>query len=134
MLKWVIVVLIALAVASPWSSFAQLPTDFAQAWENLQQVQSGQKNWSELSGEEQLDVLRLMQIMRPDPPSDDPDCTDAWDDAGSAADDLERYAKKLAKCAGSGGYDDDCNREWRKTKRAYSNYDSAVSDVQSNCD
>ena len=43
-------------------------------------------------------------------------------------------AKKLAKCAGSDDYDDDCYSEWRRTKSAYSDYESAVSEVQSNYD
>ncbi len=71
--------------------------------------------------------------------------------SSEGADDFERRAKKLQRCAGYMDFSDDCYSEFRKVKReyrnsevcyreykrtksAFSDYESAVSDVSSYCD
>ena len=66
--------------------------------------------------------------------SDSEDCRDAKDNASSYADDLARYSKKLKKCAENKRFSNNCNREFRKTKRSHRNYKSAVSTAQSECE
>jgi len=61
------------------------------------------------------------------------DCTDARDNAESAASDLGGYARRLQQCAESEDFGDDCSTEFRRVKSAYSDYESAVSDVSSYC-
>jgi hypothetical protein len=62
------------------------------------------------------------------------DCTEARDDAESAASDLEFSARMLQMCASNEDFSDDCSSEFYRAQSAHSDYESAVSDVQSYCD
>ena len=112
--------------------FAQ---DFDRALRNYQAIASGQKTFQELSPTEQREVIWVIKLLGSSGGVDNGsgECRDARSEAQSAADDLERRAKKLMRCAKSENFDDDCRREFRKVKSAHRNYESAVSEVQSYC-
>ena len=61
-------------------------------------------------------------------------CEDARNDAESAASDLAGYARRLQQCAESVNFSDDCYTEFRRVKSAYDTYESALSDVSSDCE
>lgn len=60
-------------------------------------------------------------------------CEDATSEAESAASDLAGYARRLQQCAENEDFSDDCYTEFRRVKSAYDSYESAVSEVSSNC-
>jgi hypothetical protein len=61
-------------------------------------------------------------------------CAEAKEEAESAADDLESAARQLMSCASSDDFSDDCFSEFLRVQSAHSDYDSAVSEVSSECD
>lgn len=109
--------------------------DLQRGFKNYQAIASGEKKFDQLSAEEQTEVLIIYRMLSaPSGPSNNSyECRDAWDQAESAADDLASYAKRLKNCAEGRDFDDDCYSEFRRTKSAYDDYESAVSDVQSYC-
>jgi cysteine synthase len=58
----------------------------------------------------------------------------SYDDAESAAGELSSAANRLKSCAENQDYDDDCSSEMHRAKSAHSDYESAVSDVDDECD
>lgn len=61
------------------------------------------------------------------------ECRDAIDVADAAAGDLASYSRRLQRCAESGDYSNDCSSEFRRVKSAYSDYETASSNVTSEC-
>ncbi|MFX0115215.1 MAG: hypothetical protein ACFFB3_11770 [Candidatus Hodarchaeota archaeon] len=61
------------------------------------------------------------------------ECREAKERARSAADELAYYAKRLKGCAENYDFSDDCYTEYRRTKNAFDEYESAVSEVSSEC-
>jgi hypothetical protein len=109
--------------------------DYQRAQQNYVSVVTGKKQFKSLSQEEQTEVRIFAQMLKSKPPDGaSSDCQDAWEEANSTADDLTGYAKKLKRCAESKDFDDDCSREFRRVKSSYSDYEDAVSSVQSECD
>ena len=108
--------------------------DINRAMQNYQAVTSGTKRIQDLSPEEKSEVLAVFQANRNSCDDDDTDCCDAIDDADSSSDDLESSAQSLATCASNDDYSDDCWSEFTSVQSAHSDYESAVSDVDSNCD
>lgn len=116
---------------------------FATLESNAQDLQRGARNYYEivagkvtlesLSDEERNEVFLFYQLTRA-PPNDSPDCQDAWSDAQSAASELASSASSLKQCAEAEDFDDDCGSEFRRVRSAHSDYESAASDVSSNCD
>lgn len=76
-------------------------------------------------------MARMLRQTAPDDATEE--CKDAHDDARSAADDLSSAASRLKSCADDLNFDDDCYSEMRQVRSAHSNYESAVSDVRSEC-
>lgn len=65
--------------------------------------------------------------------ADTEECRDAREQAESYRDDLEGYVKRLYRCVEGNDLTDDCDSEFRRVKSAYSDFESAVSDVSSYC-
>jgi hypothetical protein len=117
---------------------AALPQEFnyQRAMTNYRAVIAGQKKLEQLSPQEQKEVLAMVRVMRAKTSPADGDseeCIDAKERAESAASELADYARRLKNCAESGDTSDDCNSEFRRVKSAQYDYESAVSDVSSNC-
>jgi hypothetical protein len=64
---------------------------------------------------------------------DSENCRDAKDNASSYSDDLESYAGRLKRFAENKIFSDDCYSDFRRTKSSHDNYESTVSNVQSEC-
>lgn len=62
------------------------------------------------------------------------DCEYAKGSAESAASELASYARRLEQCAENEDFSDDCDLEFRRVKSSYEDYESAVSDISSDCD
>lgn len=62
------------------------------------------------------------------------ECPDAKSEAEAYRADLEKYAKRLYSCAEENDLTDDCHGEFRRIKSVYSDFEDAVSEVESYCD
>ena len=109
--------------------------DYKKAYQLYLQVLNGEKKFENLTTEEQEQVLIIRRIIANS--SDDSgseECRDAKEHARSAADELAHYAKRLKGCAENYDFSDDCSSEFRRTKNAFGEYESAVSDISSECE
>ena len=109
--------------------------NYQKAYQLYQQVVRGEKKLENLTSEERRQVMIIHRALSSS--SDDEgseDCREAKESARSAADELAYYAKKLKSCAENYDFSDDCYTEYRRTKNAFDDYESAVSDVSSECD
>lgn len=109
--------------------------DSKKAFEMYRRVMEGELKFEDLTADEQRTILDVHRILRNTAPSDASEvCSDAHDRASSASDDLSSAAGRLKSCAESRNFDDDCSSEMRRARNAHSDYESAVSDVSSECD
>ena len=116
------------------SSFAQSGCYTNEYIALYQQVIAGQKDFKLLNKQEQNCVVVISSVLsRSNAPKNTNACQDAWDNANSAADDVATYAKRLISCVEGGDHSDDCYSEARRVKSYHSDYESAVSDVDSEC-
>lgn len=114
---------------------AQSQFDYKRALANLQAIRNGTKTFQQLSPQEQTEVQVLARMLsRPSAPEGSSECHDAWDRASSAAIDVSDYSRRLQRCVEAGDYQDDCHSAFRSVKSAYDDYESAVSDVSTECD
>lgn len=115
-----------------------LTLDYKRGMENYNAILAGGKNFDSLSQDEKKEVISIVNIMKRSSSSysesDSEECREAKDNASSYADDLANYTKKLKNCAESKSFSDDCYWEFRRTKNSHSDYESAVSEVQSECE
>lgn len=112
--------------------FAQ---DLQRGLRNYQEIMSGKKKLEQLSPQEQQEVIiihRRVQAQRQGS-NKSPACRDALTRAENAASDLADYARRLRNCAEAQDYTDDCSTEFRRARSAHSDYEDAVSFVNSNC-
>lgn len=65
---------------------------------------------------------------------EDQACAVARDAAQSAASELASTSQRLSRCAANEDFENDCSTEFRRVRFAHSDYESAVSEVQSDCD
>jgi hypothetical protein len=108
--------------------------DYQRAMRNLQAIRSGQKTMNQLSPHEQTEAQALARLLaRPHAPNEAPDCRDAWDRTASAADEVASYADRLKRCVEAGDFTEDCSTEFRRVRNAHGDYESAVSQVNSEC-
>lgn len=129
----ILVLSIFLTFASSVIVNAQSP-NYDQALKLYLQVINGQKKMQELSPEQQHQVIIIHRIIsKTSDGNTSSECQDARDRARSAADDLATYARRLKSCAENHDYSDDCSSEYRRTKNAYRDYETAVSEVSSHC-
>lgn len=82
-----------------------------------------------------LSVSTLVGLALPSPIEAGPaECRDAVDDYNSALDDVSGALRSYADCvSGSDGHDD-CYSEFSRLRSAQDDFESAVSDYQSECD
>jgi hypothetical protein len=100
-----------------------------------QKVISGKINFEELSPEQQFQVIEIHKALKRNRcPGCSRECRDAKEDAESHRSELEGYVKRLYRCVEDNDLKNDCSSEFRRVKSAYSDFESAVSNVGSNCD
>lgn len=115
------------------STIAQTGTDYQDAFKLYLQVIRGEKKFEELTAKEKQQVIMIHGIMSRDNYNNE-ECREAREEAESAAVELETAARRLANCAGTHDFSDDCYSEFRRVKSAYDDYESAVSRVCAECD
>jgi hypothetical protein len=109
--------------------------DWQRAFRNYQEVIEGKKKLEQLSPQERQEVFnvhRRVQAAQADSGASS-DCRDAKSRAESAASELATYARRLRNCAEAQDYSNDCSSEFRRTRSAHGDYESAVSSVNSYC-
>jgi hypothetical protein len=112
--------------------FAQ---DLQRGFRNYREILAGRKKLDQLSPQEQQEVLIVFRRIQAaeNKAGKSSACRDAQQQAESAASELADRAKKLQNCAESQEYSEDCSTEFRRVRSAHSDYESAVSSVQSEC-
>lgn len=114
--------------------FAPVYADNNEEFRLYQQVITGQKKLEQLTPEQKQQVITIHGIMnRSSCDGCSIECSDAKDQAESYRSDLESYANRLYRCVEGNDLTDDCSSEFRRVKLAHSDFESAVSDVSSNC-
>lgn len=110
--------------------------DLQRGLKNYQDVMAGRKKLDQLTQQEQQEVLIIFRRMKAAQSRNGKSaaCRDALDRAESAASELADRARRLRNCAEAQDYSDDCDTEFRRTRSAHDDYESAVSSVQSECD
>lgn len=121
-----------LLLSSAPQSFAQ---DLQRGFRNYQEIMAGRKKLDQLSAPEQQEVLIVFHRVKAaqNKTGKSSACRDAQEQAESAAAELADRARKLRNCAESQDYNEDCSAEFRRVRSAHSDYESAVSSVQSDC-
>jgi hypothetical protein len=61
------------------------------------------------------------------------DCSDATSTYNSAISDVSDAIRRYTRCLSSSNAHDDCSSEFRRLKNAQSDFESAVSDYESEC-
>jgi len=107
--------------------------DAQRAIKNYQAVQSGKVSFESLSEAEKTELGLLIMASKSKPPKDTRECKESWESAESKASQLSDYSNQLKRCIDAGNYEDDCSTKFRNVKYAYSDYESAVSQVHSEC-
>ena len=109
--------------------------DLQRGLRNYQEIMAGWKKLDQLSPQEQQEVLIIFRRVKAaqNKTGKSSACRDAQERAESSASELADRARKLRNCAESQGYTDDCSSEFRRVRSAQSEYESAISSVQSDC-
>ena len=109
--------------------------DWQRGFRNYKEILEGKRKLEQLSPQERQEVLSVYrQIQSSQTRSGvSPECRDAKIRAESAGSDLADYARRLRSCAEAQDYSDDCSSEFRRTRRAHSDYEDAVSSINSYC-
>ena len=119
----------------PVNCNGQSSFDYQKAYKLYMEVIRGDKKFENLTPNEKEEVIVIHRIAKSGYSDDSSEeCREAREEAESAASDLENAARRLANCAASQDYDDDCSSEYYRVRSAYDDYESAVSDVSSYCD
>jgi hypothetical protein len=106
----------------------------AQGMELYRDVLSGRRTQESLTLEEQQLVTIAVRVLRASSSrSSNSECREARERARSAADEVASYTRKLGSCVDSDDFTDDCSTEFRRVRNAHSDYESAVSSVNSYC-
>lgn len=122
-----------LPVGVPAGAYAQ-QSDWKKAVELYRDVISGRRKMESLTAEERAMVLAVHRSLRRAAPSGaSSECRDALERAQSAASEVASYSRRLSSCVEDGDHRDDCSSEFRRVRNAHSDYESAVSEVQSYC-
>lgn len=113
-----------------------LSQDLQRGLRNYQEVVAGRKKLDQLTPQEQQEVLAVYRRLRAaqSQGGNSASCGDARERAKSAASELADRSRKLRSCAEAQDYSDDCETEFRRVRNAYSDYESAVSSVKSECE
>jgi hypothetical protein len=108
--------------------------DFDRALRNYRAVTSGRAELSQFPPNQRQEIYTAMNMIHRQSCDGPPNCCDAQKKAEDAAVDLESYASDLVSCAANRDFYDDCYSEYSNTEYAYSDYEDAVSEVDSECD
>lgn len=128
-----------MAILLALTGVAAQAQDLQRGLRNYQDILAGRKTMQQLSRPELEEVIRVHRIVQSNQAGGRGDgakslrCQNARTDAQSKASDLADYARKLRNCAEAGDLSDDCETEFRRTKNAFQDYESAVSTVGSEC-
>lgn len=116
-------------------SVATCAQDFQRGLRNYQDIMAGRKKLEQLSPQERNEVIQVHRLLRSRQSGEgkSPECRNAINEARSAASDLADQAGRLKRCAEAEDFQEDCSSEFSRTRSAHSDYESAVSDVGSNC-
>lgn len=104
-----------------------------QDYQLYQSVVSGQKSLEDLTEDEKRRVFIIHSVLSNSTDNENSDCQNAKEEAESTRNDLIGYTKKLKSCLEYSDLTDDCYSEFRRVKSYHSDYESAVSEVQSYC-
>ena len=109
--------------------------DLQRGFRNYQEIMAGRKKLDQLSPQEQQEVLIVFRTVKAaqNKTGKSSACRDAQGRAESAASELADRSRRLRNCAESQDYSEDCSSEFRRVRSAHSDYESAVSSVQSDC-
>jgi hypothetical protein len=108
--------------------------DLQRGIRNYQDILYGRKKLNQLTPQEQQEVLIISRRVRAGRSSGkSSECRDARERAASAASDLATYSRRLQSCAESEDYSDDCSSEFGRVRSTHSDYEDAVSEVNSEC-
>ena len=131
-MRILLTILLLVGISSWEQASAQ---DWQRAFRNYQDIIEGKKKLEQLSPQERQEVFNVHRRIQAAEANSgaSPDCRDARNRAESAASDLADYARRLRSCAEAQNYSDDCSSEFRRTRNAHSDYESAVSSVNSYC-
>lgn len=98
------------------------------------QVISGKRTLDSLTPQQRQQVIEIhTAISRNSCEGCSDDCRDAKSQANNYRSDLEGYAKRLYRCVEDNDLKDDCDSEFRRVKNAHSDFESAISRVNSYC-
>ncbi len=125
-----------LALSAYCSAFAFADQfNLQRGYENYARLLNGQLQLQSLSDVERQEVMFVIRMFQSSAPADSSsECKEAYDDANNASDELSSTAQRLKNCAESKQFEsDDCSSEMRRVRSAHSDYESAVSEVQSEC-
>ena len=108
--------------------------DLQRGLRNYRDIVSGKKKLEQLSPQERREVLLVARRMRSaNRTGKSRECRDALARAEEAGSELASSARRLANCAESEDYEDDCSSEFSSARSDHDDYEDAVSDVQSHC-
>jgi hypothetical protein len=112
------------------------PQDLQRGLKNYQAIIRGEKTLSQLSPQEQKEVILVYSRIKPRQSEyeESSNCEYARARARSAASELSDYARRLRNCAESADFGNDCSTEFRRVKNSHSDYESAVSEISSYCE
>ncbi len=116
-------------------AFPVTAQDLQRGLRNYQEIMAGRKKLDQLTPQEQQEVLIIFRRVKAaqDKTGKSSACREAQERAESAASELADRARKLRNCAESQDYSEDCSSEFRRTRNAHSDYESAISSVRSEC-
>lgn len=116
-------------------SFPATAQDIDRGFRNYQDIISGRKKLEQLSEPEKNEVFRVHRLVTAKSGGEgkSPNCEDSRSKAKRAASELADYSRRLRSCAENEDFSDDCSTEYRRVKNSYSDYESAASEVASNC-
>ena len=124
----------ALAICLLYATNPVAAQDWNRALRNYQEVIQGKKRLDQLSPAEQREVMTILRAVQSRGSSNDSSsCREAKERAESAANELSDYARKLRNCADAKNFSDDCSTEFRRTRSAFDDYETASSGVLSYC-
>lgn len=108
--------------------------DLQRGFKNYQDVLGGRKTIEQLSSQERSEVLQIHRILQARRAAGkSAECESALEQAKSTASELADYSRRLRNCAEAADFSDDCSTEFRRARNAHSDYESAVSSVNSYC-
>ncbi len=125
-------ILTLFAVAVLWA-IPVSAQDLQRGLANYRAIISGQKTFQSLSPTEQYEVQYVINLLQSRDDSGSSDRRDAKDRARNSSSELANYANRLKRCAEANNFNDDCYSEFRRTRSAHGDYESAVSSVRSYC-